>query len=365
MAVPVVRKVYDGLIKHLIIMYLGGKLNPTAVKLAFLVMLLQVKSVVMKLLFNGESGDSRMASSALEQGAKLAKRTADAGAAANVEDVVELLDDDDEVVDAVNEMATDAMVWHSANGASAREYRELADDTAAPKRGKGVRLNEVQHELVEVKTRLASVAATTIQRYRRGDLARRGCKHWLARREFRGRRVTRVALVAATTIQQYWRGALARDRFKKLLRRRIILTRRMTPSSSRPWLTLQSHASPCSRSRRRLSSDGKGVTGMLSAPVSSAGFQTPDSSVPTKQQLQRSPSKGLQVDVETRPSEPAESEERPSPVSDEQQQSGCKSNEAEQGTSGQIRGGAHVDFIVRHAEQDNLAPISPIRLLRV
>ena len=87
-------------------------------KVAFLVMLLQIKSTAMKIFLGAESGDSRMASTALEQGAKLAKRTADAGAAAEVEDVVGHIDDSDddeavhdEVVDAANRMATDVLVW--------------------------------------------------------------------------------------------------------------------------------------------------------------------------------------------------------------------------------------------------------------
>ena len=65
-------------------------------KVAFLVMLLQIKSTAMKIFLGAESGDSRMASTALEQGAKLAKRTADAGAAAEVEDVVGHIDDSDD-----------------------------------------------------------------------------------------------------------------------------------------------------------------------------------------------------------------------------------------------------------------------------
>ena len=44
---------------------------------------------------------------------------------------MELLDDDDEVVDAVNEMATDAMVWHSANGASWKTRKTQAGRRSA------------------------------------------------------------------------------------------------------------------------------------------------------------------------------------------------------------------------------------------
>ena len=216
MAVPIVRKIYDGFIKHLITLYLGGKLNPSAMRLAFLVMLLQIKSTVMSLWLGGESGDSRMASSALETGAKLAKRTADAGVAASVEDVAANFGDDDEVFEAANQIATDLMVWRSAN--ATRDEEEHCRSPAASAKGSkpptlassqsAAKLNDVQRELADVRSRLTSVAATTIQKnWRRAAVMRPACVKAQSRPEVStARRTTRVASVAATTIQQHWRG---------------------------------------------------------------------------------------------------------------------------------------------------------------
>ena len=216
MAVPIVRKVYDGFVKHLITWYLGGKLNPSAIKLAFLVMLLQIKSTVMSLWFGGQSGDSRMASSALETGAKLAKRTADAGVAASVEDVIGDLGDDDEFLGSANEMATDLMVWRSANATREEEENRRTPPASASAGSKpptfsssqsAAKLNEVQRELADVRSRLTSVAATTIQKIWRGAVVRRSARgRAQSRPAASARRTTRVASVAAMTIQQHWRG---------------------------------------------------------------------------------------------------------------------------------------------------------------
>jgi hypothetical protein len=212
------------------------------------------------------------------------------------------------------------------------------------------KLTQVQRELAEVTSRLATVAAITIQQQWREVLARRAAPLVLASRKFLKRwqaagsqRTSRVASVAATTIQQNWRGAIARSRFKKLLKRRMIITRRMTPSSSAPWLPVQSsparapRSSPGSGSRRSLRSAAIAVCALPMLEV----HQEP------------SPLEGVHAVAQRRGIEQVLAVNE----HEQLQQSGRTCIEAEQGPSGQpdsTRAGA--------PEED--APISPIRLLR-
>jgi len=209
LAVPLLRRFYDGVIVQCIKLRRKGPFNKKAAALAFTIFLLQLQGMVLKLI-GIQSSEAGMTSAVTANTAKLANREATAGAmgAAAIVDVGSMLAADAYAVifgaDGPTQKHTDA-----ATVIQKMMHARLANSHTVKRRRAVVLKQAIARAMLAKKLRRRLLAARTVQAHERGRAARRHVAAY---------RAVKVAAWAAQD-ERYW----SRPGFAWLLRQEQLI----------------------------------------------------------------------------------------------------------------------------------------------